>query len=48
MKKPRKKMYKVFGKTENETFGNFYTFFSTSRKGAEQHARRKYSLKILK
>ena len=43
-----KRVYKIFGKKKKETFGSFYNFLSTSRKGAEQQARRKYKLMILK
>ena len=44
----KKRIYKIFGKKKKETFGNFYTLISTSRKGAEQQARKKYKLKILR
>jgi hypothetical protein len=44
----RRRVYRIFGKKKNEKFGNFYSFLSTSRNGAEQQARRKYKLKILR
>lgn len=44
----KKKIHKTFGKTKEETFGNFYNFLSTSKQGAEQQARRKYKIKILR
>jgi len=44
----RKRVFKIFGKRKRETFGRFYNFSSTSRRGAEQQARRKYKLKILR
>lgn len=46
--KKRKYMHTVFGKKRGETFGNFYHFLSTSKSGAEQQARKKYKLIILK
>ena len=42
----KKKLYKVYGKRKNETFGSFYNILSTSQKGAEQQARRKYNIQI--
>ena len=47
VRKKTKRLYHVFGKRPNETFGEFYTFLSTSKQGAEQQARKKYNLKVL-
>lgn len=43
-----RRVYRVFGKRTNESFGNFYNFLSTSEQGAARQARRKYKLKVLR
>lgn len=42
-----RRVYRVFGKKSNESFGHFYNFLSTSAQGAASQARRKYKLKVL-